>query len=212
VDEIHTSLSQILRVAARNKAAYEWIHHEPVGRSHGLTTLQLLIIRDISGWRTSRLDVLKPLQSAALAFTDASTIEVQVPDPVFDALRGELENLVREGKANTTVDDLLVECAAVVSTYNMVSRFLVSLDVAGTSNDIVPFPFDRDGVSVSPTFESGTLLTRIFAAHHSQPLRQPSRRYDQNGPFKPMDSVLQLSSHKPLHVVSYRTNFLARIL
>ncbi|KAF7295606.1 Carboxymuconolactone decarboxylase [Mycena indigotica] len=43
---------------------------------------------------------------------------------------------------NLDVADLLVEAAAVVATYNMVSRFLVSLDIAGSSDDVVPWPVD----------------------------------------------------------------------
>lgn len=44
------------------------------------------------------------------------------------------------------VEDLLVEASAIVATYNMVSRFLVSLDVAGVSLDPVPWPLERTEV------------------------------------------------------------------
>ncbi len=43
-------------------------------------------------------------------------------------------------------DNLFVEAAAVVATYNMVSRFLVSLDVGGGSDDLVPWPADEQEV------------------------------------------------------------------
>ncbi|KXN82951.1 hypothetical protein AN958_02034 [Leucoagaricus sp. SymC.cos] len=61
----------ILRVAAINGAAYEWIHHEPVGRQHGLTTAQLYIIRDIGAPLPPAQGILNPLQTTALTFADA---------------------------------------------------------------------------------------------------------------------------------------------
>lgn len=60
----------------------------------------------------------------------------------------ELKYLV-DGKEDESVQDLAVEAAAVVSTYNMVSRFLVSLDVAGKSDEPVPWPADHKEVRPS---------------------------------------------------------------
>ncbi|KAJ7901719.1 beta-ketoadipate enol-lactone hydrolase [Mycena olivaceomarginata] len=122
----------------RNHAAFEWIHHEPVGRTEGLTTTQLWGIRDTSALPPPSL--LSPLQAAALAFADHSTVSVRVPADVTSALQEQLK-LVAADKLD--VDDLLVEAAAAVSIYNMVSRFLVSLDVAGMSDNPVPWPVDR---------------------------------------------------------------------
>lgn len=138
---------EILRVAAHNHAAFEWIHHEDVGRESGLTTAQLSVIRNVSNPAPSPLspDPLTALQAAALAFADASTKDIKVSDTVFEALSDELESLVDENNEET-VQDLAVEAAAVVSTYNMVSRFLVSLDVAGKSDEPVPWPVDRKEV------------------------------------------------------------------
>ncbi|KAJ7084288.1 beta-ketoadipate enol-lactone hydrolase [Mycena belliarum] len=125
----------ILRVAARNHAAFEWIHHEHVGREHGLTTAQLWAIRDTSSLPPPT--ILSPLQAAALAFADHSTVTVRIPPTVTAELQKQLKLL------GPDIDDLLVEAAAVVATYNMVSRFLVTLDVAGMSDSTVPWPFDR---------------------------------------------------------------------
>ncbi|KAK0440400.1 beta-ketoadipate enol-lactone hydrolase [Desarmillaria tabescens] len=122
----------ILRVAAHNHAAYEWIHHEHVGRSAGLTTEQLLVIRDTSRLPTDG-GVLSALQRSALAFAQESTNKVKVSPELTDALKKNLED----------DDDLFVEAAAVVATYNMVSRFLISLDVGGGSDDLVPWPADE---------------------------------------------------------------------
>lgn len=127
-----------------NGAAFEWIQHEPVGRAEGLTTAQLHVIRDTSTAPTP--GVLSPLQTAALALTDSSTSHIRVPDSVFDAIKAELE---REVNGNGNVEDLVVEAVAVIATYNMVSRFLVSLDVDGKSDATVPWPVDRTEVSLA---------------------------------------------------------------
>ncbi|KAF7376048.1 Carboxymuconolactone decarboxylase [Mycena sanguinolenta] len=129
----------ILRVAARNHAVFEWIHHEPVGRSEGLTTEQLWAIRDTSCLPPPSL--LSSLQAAALAFADHSTVSVRVPVDITSALQQQLKPLAEAH--NFDVDDLLVEAAAAVAIYNMVSRFLLSVDVAGLSDDPVPWPVDR---------------------------------------------------------------------
>ncbi|KAJ6593790.1 Alpha/Beta hydrolase protein [Mycena capillaripes] len=131
----------ILRVAARNHAAFEWIHHEHVGRSHGLDTTQLWAIRDTTALPPPSSSVLSPLQAAALAFADHSTATVRVPANVTSTLQEQLKLLAAADKLD--VDDLLVEVAAVVAAYNMVSRFLISVDVAGMSDDPVPWPVDR---------------------------------------------------------------------
>ena len=134
-------------MAAHNHAAFEWIHHEHVARDHGLTTPQLSVIRDVAS-SPSPTGVLSPIHVAALAFADASTKDIKVSDGVFQGLAKALETLVddKEKDKSEKVEDLLVEAAAVVATYNMVSRFLVSLDVAGKSDDLVPYPFDKEDV------------------------------------------------------------------
>ncbi|KAJ7287635.1 beta-ketoadipate enol-lactone hydrolase [Mycena rebaudengoi] len=129
----------ILRVTARNHAAFEWIHHEPVARQHGLQTAQLFRIRDTSALPPA--GELSPLQAAALAFADFSTTTVRVPDDVTLALQQQLAAFAASAKLDP--QDLLVEAAAVVASYNMVSRFLISVDVAGMSDDLVPWPVDR---------------------------------------------------------------------
>ncbi|KAF9042776.1 alpha/beta-hydrolase [Hymenopellis radicata] len=121
----------ILRVAAHNHAAFEWIHHEHVGRDAGLTTAQLLVVRDTSSLPKDT-GVFSALQLSALTFAHESTTAVKVSMATTQALKADLQNN----------EDLLVEAAAVVATYNMVSRFLVSLDVAGMSDELVPWPAD----------------------------------------------------------------------
>ncbi|KAF7322261.1 Carboxymuconolactone decarboxylase [Mycena chlorophos] len=135
----------ILRVAARNHAAFEWIHHEHVGRDHGLTTAHLWAIRDTRN--PLQPSVLSPLYAAALAFADHSTVSVKVPQEVMVELREQLKPLA--SRVNLPVEDLLVEAAAVVASYNMVSRFLVSLDIAGSADNHVPWPVDAREYNIS---------------------------------------------------------------
>ncbi|WP_460061909.1 carboxymuconolactone decarboxylase family protein [Streptomyces sp. YKOK-I1] len=102
--------SVILRIAVLNRAPYEWIAHEPEARRAGLGDAELAELRREKpelGGRTSRV----------IAYTDAMTRDLHVPDELFDALRADF------------TDAELVELTATVAAYNMVSRFLVALDV-----------------------------------------------------------------------------------
>jgi len=80
-------------------------------------------------------------------FADASTRNVKVGKGITDALTIHLRSWVEvsshSGNIEDTVQDLLVEAAAVTASYNMVSRFLVSLDVGCMSDNDVPWPNDR---------------------------------------------------------------------
>lgn len=123
--------SQILRVAARNYAAFEWIQHAHVGLAAGLTSKQLTVIRDLSTPLPlpTAPHPLSPIQAAALRFADASTWSINVP-----------QNLVDELKEFLVDDQQLLEAVAVPATYNMVSRFLVALDVGEMGADSLPLP------------------------------------------------------------------------
>ncbi|MEU1177918.1 carboxymuconolactone decarboxylase family protein [Streptomyces sp. NPDC005820] len=108
--------SVILRIAVLNRAPYEWTAHEPEARRAGLDDAELAELgRDKPelGARMSRV----------IAYTDAMTRDLHVPDELFDALRADF------------TDTELVELTATVAAYNMVSRFLVALDVRSPSED-----------------------------------------------------------------------------
>jgi hypothetical protein len=75
---------------------------------------------------------------------------VRVPADVTAALQEQLTLVAAANQLDA--DDLLVEAAAVVAAYNMVSRFLVSLDVAGMSDNPVPWPVDRTEVLLFPSW------------------------------------------------------------
>ena len=148
------STLQILRVAAINHASFEWIQHEIVGRKEGLSTEQLRIIRD-TNTPLSPETFLTPLQTATIAFTDHSTRDVRVPMDVIQEVKRQLKVFVASGNplmsgddVDAKVDDLYVEAAMVVATYNMVSRFLLATDVAGISDMDVPWPVDKEEVSI----------------------------------------------------------------
>jgi 4-carboxymuconolactone decarboxylase len=111
----------ILRVAVLNGAAFEWTAHEPIARRAGLDDAQLAALRsrDAGG-----VPVWSPLQQSVLAFTDASTSSVAVPEPVFVALRTHLD------------ERQVVEVVTTVGGYNMVSRFLVALEVPPPDGEV----------------------------------------------------------------------------
>lgn len=135
-------------MAARNKAAFEWIHHEPVARKAGVTTEQLTRVGDLknaAAFDASGTGQLSPLQSAAAAFADSMTANVQVRDSVFDALRTELTKAESAAGASSSelegkIHRKMVEAAGTVAVYNMVSRFLVALDIDDRAKQVVPVP------------------------------------------------------------------------
>jgi alkylhydroperoxidase family enzyme len=106
----------ILVVAARNGADYEWAAHEPLARQAGLGDAAIAAIRAGSAGSGSA-GTLSPAQSAALAYADAMTVRVSVPDDVFDAVRAHFGE--RE----------VLELTVTVAAYNMVSRLLVAMGV-----------------------------------------------------------------------------------
>jgi len=102
----------ILRVAVLNRAPYEFDQHAPVALIEGLSQAQVDAVRD---WQGSALFDARARD--VLAYADAMTLNVQVPQALFDALRTHLPQ--RE----------VVELTATVAAYNMVSRFLEALQI-----------------------------------------------------------------------------------
>jgi 4-carboxymuconolactone decarboxylase len=103
----------ICRVAVLNDAPYEWHAHAPLLQQAGFDDEQLDAVRD-----PGDAACLNPAHRLVLAYTDAMTRDVRVPDELFGAVLGEL------GERGT------VELTATVASYNMVSRFLVALEVS----------------------------------------------------------------------------------
>ncbi|CAN9228276.1 hypothetical protein CC77DRAFT_1003358 [Alternaria alternata] len=108
----------ICRVAVLNKAWYEWESHSPILESAtDVTEHQVRAVLE-SAAREPLDDILGPRLSAVLAYTDAMTLDVRVPDAVFEKL-----------KEAGFSDKEIVEITATIAAYNCVSRFLVALDV-----------------------------------------------------------------------------------
>jgi len=103
----------IMRIAHLNRAPYEADQHAPIALREGLRQGQLdaLALDDVPS------DLFDARERAVLAYADAMTRSVQVPDPVFQAVRRHFP------------DRELVELTATIAAYNMVSRFLEALQV-----------------------------------------------------------------------------------
>ena len=102
----------ILRVALLNGADYEYRAHLPFALQEGLSQEQ---IDALPGWPLSpRFD---ERERAVLAYTDAMTRGIRVPDAIFEGLRRHFDE--RE----------TVELTATIGGYNLVSRFLVAMQL-----------------------------------------------------------------------------------
>lgn len=102
----------IMHVASLNGASYEADQHAPIALKEGMSQDQL---DAIDRWENS--DRFDKTQRAVLAYTDAMTRNVRVPDDVFAAVRAAFD------------DRLIVELTATIAAYNMVSRFLEALQI-----------------------------------------------------------------------------------
>lgn len=103
-------------VAVLNRADYEFHHHAPEFLKAGGTPGQLEALRDPQ--RAQVNDALfDATERAALAVAIEMTLAVTVSDASFEALARALPARER------------VEFVGTVATYNMVSRFLVALEV-----------------------------------------------------------------------------------
>ncbi|QNP50597.1 carboxymuconolactone decarboxylase family protein [Diaphorobacter aerolatus] len=104
----------IMRVALLNHAPYEAEQHAPIALKEGMTQAQLDALGD---WR-NKSSLFDERERAVLAYTDAMTRDVQVPDDVFAAV-----------SAHFNEPQQMVELTATVAAYNMVSRFLEALQI-----------------------------------------------------------------------------------
>lgn len=103
----------IMRIAHLNRAPYEADQHAPIALREGLRQVQL----DALAAAELPAGLFDARQTAVLAYADAMTRSVQVPDEVFEAVRGYFDEAE------------VVELTATIAAYNMVSRFLEALQV-----------------------------------------------------------------------------------
>jgi 4-carboxymuconolactone decarboxylase len=105
----------ILRVAVLNRARYEFEAHVPHALAAGMPPEKIEALRDPeAGAQTA---MFSALERHVIALTDAMTRDIEVPDSVFDPLKPFFTEQQR------------VDLVATVASYNMVSRFLVALQV-----------------------------------------------------------------------------------
>lgn len=102
----------MLRVAVLNDADFEWNVHFPAYLAAGGSDRKAAAVKQLE-----ISDLFDANEKALLRLTDQSTRHVQVDTEVIEDLKqlfGEIET---------------VEAVATVAAYNMVSRFLVALDI-----------------------------------------------------------------------------------
>ena len=118
----HLSLDPKLRelgmcgVAVLNGAEYEFIHHAPPFKEAGGTQEQVEALR-LLGQSTFPKHLFSPIEQDAAELTLQMTRNIRVDPDLMKRLHTEL--------GNTAV----VELVSVIAAYNMVSRFLIALDV-----------------------------------------------------------------------------------
>ncbi|MBR0670004.1 carboxymuconolactone decarboxylase family protein [Neoroseomonas soli] len=105
----------ICRIAAINGASYEWNAHAPIALAEGMTQAQL---DDLPDWEGSLL--FDATERAALAYCDAMTKQVHVPEDVARAAR------------DLFPPRQLVELTTTIAGYNCVSRVLEALEIKGS--------------------------------------------------------------------------------
>jgi 4-carboxymuconolactone decarboxylase len=103
----------ILRVAVLNGAGFEYDAHVPHAQRAGVADEKIAAIR-----QAAIAPEFAPDERLVLELADAMTREVKVPSMLMDRLQAVFD------------ERLTVEIVATVAAYNMVSRFLVALNVA----------------------------------------------------------------------------------
>ena len=106
----------IMRVAILNGADYEYQAHLPFLLREGATDQH---VSALEAWQASPL--FDATERAVLAYTDAMTREVQVSDELFAEVERHFD------------PQELVELTATIAGYNLVSRFLVALQIGHRS-------------------------------------------------------------------------------
>lgn len=103
----------ILRVAVLNRASFEFEAHVPCAQRAGVTQAK---IDALHHWPASAAEFNED-ERLVLELTDHMTRDIEVPDAVMNRVSARFEQ--RE----------VVEVVATVAAYNMVSRFLVALNI-----------------------------------------------------------------------------------
>ena len=103
----------IVRVAHLNRTAYVFKQHVPqLSAPEGLSDAECDALAD---WRSAK--TFSARERAALAYTDAMTRDIAVPDEVFDALRAHFN------------ERQIVELSVLIGLYNMHTRVFTALGI-----------------------------------------------------------------------------------
>ena len=102
----------ILRVAVINRAPYEFDAHVPHAQKAGVSDAKIAAVRE-----TVIGSVFTESEAMVLELADTMTRNIDVPEALMDRLKAKLD---ARG---------VVETVATVAAYNMVSRFLVALQI-----------------------------------------------------------------------------------
>ena len=102
----------ICRVGVLNGANYEVMRHQRIAAGLGVSNERL---EAITAWPGA--GVFTPQERAVLAYADAMTTQVRVPDDVFASVRDSLP------------EQEVLELTVTVAYYNMISRILVALEI-----------------------------------------------------------------------------------
>ena len=102
----------ILRVAVVNRAPYEFDAHVPHAQKAGVSDAKIAAVRE-----TVLGSVFTESEAMVLELADTMTRNIDVPEALMDRLKTKLD---ARG---------VVETVATVAAYNMVSRFLVALEI-----------------------------------------------------------------------------------
>jgi len=111
----------ICTVAVETDAAYEWSQHAPEFLAAGGSQAQLDALQGETP--ASNQQAFDDTQRAVIALAQAMTRNVRVDDTVFGAVQALLPDTQQQ-----------VELVGVIASYNMVSRFLVALQVQMETN------------------------------------------------------------------------------
>ncbi|KAH6713272.1 AhpD-like protein [Leptodontidium sp. 2 PMI_412] len=139
----------ICRTGLINRAWYEWnIHSLILLRCENFDEAKFSVVKQ--AYPTSQ-GALDDRQWATLKYADAMTRHVTVPQDVFDGVK----------EAGFTQQQI-VELTTTIAGYNMVSRFLVALDIGEANNKAPHWVADLGGLgSMESRGEGGTVAANL---------------------------------------------------
>jgi AhpD family alkylhydroperoxidase len=101
----------ILRVAVLNNASYEFEAHVPHALQAGVSQDAIELVKNAS------LQGFRELETLVLRYTDAMTRDIEVSDGLY-------QEVAKNFDAKT-----MMELTATIASYNMVSRFLIAMQI-----------------------------------------------------------------------------------